>query len=322
MKFISVKDNYDLCEKVKSFCCEKWGEVSEQFSRTADCSLTADRLPQTWVLYDEYGAGHGKPLIAGFYQLCESDHLTSRTELTPFITTLYIAPEYRGRDISFAGAALGHAKSVLGAMGYDTVYLTTDHIGYYEKHGFREIGLDITDYGSPTKIYSADTYTGIRYEVYDKNRPKPDHIRLGIYFIQHEMQGEPAELLLRLKQSRQITEPQNAKWFTITAVSGERIVGAVNFIQSSDNRLNWYIGDLAVTEDLRGRGIAKKMLKNGIERIGCMSGGGEFIYAYIEPDNESSKRLHASLGFTDTGEVRPFGGLIFGDDETTWVKYL
>lgn len=162
MKFISLKDNPDLCEKVKNYCRGKWEKVSEQFALTADMSLTAEKLPQTRVLLDEHGAGEGKPLIAGFYQLEESDHLTSRAELTPFITTLFIDPEYRGRDAGFAGAALEHAKSVLGAMGYDTVYLTTDHIGYYEKFGFREIGLDITDYGSPTKIYSADTYTGIR----------------------------------------------------------------------------------------------------------------------------------------------------------------
>ena len=322
MKFVSLKDNYDLCEKAKNYCSEKWEKVSGHFARTADRSLTAEKLPQTWVLYDEHGAGDGKPLIAGFYQLDESDHLTSRTELTPFITSLFIDPIYRGRDISFAGAALEHARCVLGTMGYDTVYLTTDHIGYYEKFGFREIGLDITDYGSPTKIYSADTFTGIRYEVYDKKRPKPDHVRLGIFGIQHEIKGNPAELLLWLKQSRRITEPKNAKWFTITAVSGERIIGAVNFIQSSDNRLGWYIGDLAVTEDLRGRGIAKKMLKNGIERIGCMSCGGEYIYSYIGHDNEPSRILHASLGFTDTGEVRPFGRFIFGDDETTWVKFI
>lgn len=320
MKFISLKNNYDLCEKVKTFCREKWERVSEQFARTADLSLTAEKLPQTWVLLDEHGAGYGKPCIAGFYQLEESDHLTSRIELTPFITTLFIDPEYRSR--SFGGTALGHARSILGTMGYDTVYLTTDHIGYYEKHGFREIGLDMTDYGSPTKIYSADTYTGIRYEVFDKNTPKPDHIRIGIFSVQHEVRGNPAELLLWLKQARVITEPQNAKWFTITAVSEERIVGAVNFMQSSDDRLNWYLGDLAVREDFRGRGIAKKMLKNGIERISCMSSGGEFIYAYIESCNEPSKRLHTSLGFTDTGEVRPFGELMFGDDETTWVKYL
>lgn len=321
MKFISLKNNTDLCEKVKNFCREKWEKGSWNFSHTADLSLTAEKLPQTWVLLDEYGAGSETPAIAGFYQLEESDHLTDRTELTPFITTLFIGPEYRG-GISFGGAALEHARCVLGDMGYDTVYLTTDHIGYYEKHGFREIGLDITDYGSPTKIYSADTYTGIRYEVYDKANPKPDHVRLGIFSIQHEIKGNPAELLLWLRQSRTITEPPYAKWFTVTAVSEERIVGAVNFMQNGDDRLNWYIGDLAVTEDFRRRGIARKMLKNGIERIMRMSSGGEFIYSYIELDNEPSKRLHASLGFTDTGEVRPFGELIFGNDETTWVKYL
>jgi len=321
MKFISLKNNNDLCEKVKAYCQEKWEKVSGNFARTADLSLTAEKFPQTWVLLDEYGSENGVPKIAGFYQLEETDHLTDRTDLTPFITTLFIDPEYRG-GISFGRSALEHARAVLGSMGFDTVYLTTDHIGYYEKCGFREIGLDITDYGCPTKIYSADTITDIRYEVYDKANPKPDHVRLGIFSIQHEIKGNIAELLLWMRQARSVTEPSHTKWFTVTAVSGERIVGAVNFMQNEDDRLNWYIGDLAVAEDFRRRGIARKMLKNGIERIACMSGGGEFIYSYIELDNEPSGRLHTSLGFADTGEVRPFGQLIFGDDETTWVKYL
>ena len=69
MKFISLKDNPDLCEKVKNYCREKWEKVSVPFARTADLSLTAEKLPQTWVLLDEYGTEDGKPLIAGFYQL-------------------------------------------------------------------------------------------------------------------------------------------------------------------------------------------------------------------------------------------------------------
>lgn len=157
MNIITVKNNTELCERVKNYCKEKWGKVYNSFACTADMSVSAERFPQTWVLLDKrMNDADGKPAIMGFYQLEESDHLTVHTELTPFITTLFIDPICRGGK-GFGKFALEHARAVLGQMGFDTVYLTTDHIGYYEKYGFREIGLDITDYGSPTKIYSADT---------------------------------------------------------------------------------------------------------------------------------------------------------------------
>ena len=59
-----------------------------------------------------------------------------------------------------------------------------------------------------------------------------------------------------------------------------------------------------------------------MERISQRANGGEYIYAYIDANNISSKALHNKLGFLDTGERKPFGELLFSDDETTWVKRL
>ncbi|MNN87264.1 hypothetical protein D3C81_2047940 [compost metagenome] len=50
-----------------------------------------------------------------------------------------------------------HARKLVGQLGYAKVYITTDHILYYEKYGFREIGLDNFEWGRPTKIYEHDT---------------------------------------------------------------------------------------------------------------------------------------------------------------------
>ena len=56
---------------------------------------------------------------------------------------------------------LDHARYEAAKLGFDKLYLTTDHIGYYEKYGFREIGLDLYDWGRPTKIYESGTYIRI-----------------------------------------------------------------------------------------------------------------------------------------------------------------
>ena len=65
-----------------------------------------------------------------------------------------------------------------------------------------------------------------------------------------------------------------------------------------------------------------KMLRKGFEKILRTANGGEFVYAYIEEQNEPSKALHKSLGFEDTGELRPFSRFMFGDEETTRIKKL
>ena len=319
MMFLSVQDNAILCDKVKVYCGERWKQIVSRFTDTADKSVNAHGLPQTWVIM-EHRPNEGIPSIIGFYQLTTQDGLTVHTELTPFITALFIEPDFRGGK-GYGETALNHARSVLGEIGYDTAYLCTDHIGYYEKYGFLEIGLDITDYGHPAKVYSVDTITEIRYETYDRIHPKPGHLRLAIYGLQNPLPKNTTTLMWFLKYQG-ITEPDDAMWFSIAAFDHERLVGAVNFIQNNKDRSNWYIGDLAVAEDHRRRGIAEKMLRKGMERISQRANGGEYIYAYIDANNISSKALHNKLGFLDTGERKPFGELLFSDDETTWVKRL
>lgn len=319
MKIISIKNNHELCERIKAYCKENWSKVYDSFAEIADKSVNADRFPQTWVLFG-YHTGEDGQRIIGFYQLAEQDHLTVHTELSPFITTLFVDPAFRGGEL-YGKALLDHAREMLGQMGYDTAYLHTDLIGYYERYGFNEIGLDITDCGSPTKVYSADTLTDIRYTVYDKHRPMPDHIRLEAYQLQNPLHESKAWHLWFGRQNG-ICDNWKAHSFTVTAFYGGRLIGKVNFLQNPESLANWYLGDLCVDDEYCRRGIASKMLRKGFERIKRTANGGEYVYSYIEMDNAPSIVLHKKLGFTDTGEVRPFAELIFGDDETAWVKYL
>lgn len=320
MKILSVKNNTDLCEKVKDYCKNNWAKVYESFAKTADKSVTAERFPQTWVMY-ERRKGEPQLSIAGFYQLDEQDGLTVHTSLTPFITTLFVDPYFRNTR-HFGETALMHAREMLGDMGYDTAYLHTDLVGYYEKYGFCEIGLDITDYGSPTKVYCADTVTDIYYEVYDKHNEKPDHIRLGIYKLKNRLNESRAWHLWFDKHCSCKQWMDIADDITVTAFCDGRVVGSVNFLQSGSDKKNWYLGDLCVAENFRRRGIASKLLRKGMGIIRRKANGGEYLYAYIDRDNKASKGLHKKLGFADTGEIRPFEELMFGDEETTWVKYL
>ena len=159
MKIVSIAGSIVLCEKAKEYCKEKWEKVYGCFAACADESVSAKLLPQTWVvLGDDDG-------IMGFYQLSEHDLITRKNEFTPFITSLFVDPTMRG-GLGTGKMLLDHARYEAAKLGFDKLYLTTDHIGYYEKYGFREIGLDLYDWGRPTKIYESGTY-GYKAEFYD-----------------------------------------------------------------------------------------------------------------------------------------------------------
>jgi GNAT superfamily N-acetyltransferase len=104
-------------------------------------------LPRCYIML-------GDEHIIGYYQLVERE-LIMRKDLSPWITCVFIDPQERGQRLSFK--LLEHGRTIAGKLGYPKVYLTTDHIQFYEKYGFREIGLDKFFFGRPTKIYEHDT---------------------------------------------------------------------------------------------------------------------------------------------------------------------
>ena len=100
------------------------------------------------------------------------------------------------------------------------------------------------------------------------------------------------------------------------------MAGAVNAMRSPEDPQSWYIGDLIVAEGCRRQGIADKMIRKALIRIGRCAAGGETVCSYIEKGNEASGRLHRKLGFEDTGELRPFGDLCFRENITTWFRKI
>lgn len=158
MNIYSVKNDKALCESVKQYCKEKWSKVYTHFSENADKSVNSQNLPQTWVIKGM----EGEKEIIGFYQLIQNDSLTLHTKLSPFISALYVDERIRG--CSYGEMLLTRAKYEAAKLGFEKLYVSTDHIGYYEKYGFREIGLDIYSWGSPTKVYEAYTPSYIKTE--------------------------------------------------------------------------------------------------------------------------------------------------------------
>lgn len=88
--------------------------------------------------------------IVGCYGLIVNDFI-SRHYLWPWLCCLYVAPEHRGQRLS--GRLLEHAGQWLAASPYASLYLTTDHDGFYEQFGWRRLADGYDPSGQPSRIY-------------------------------------------------------------------------------------------------------------------------------------------------------------------------
>ena len=77
------------------------------------------------------------------------------TELTPWIGFVYTFPAHRGRRR--AGLLLEEALRRAGEAGFPAVYLSTNHVGLYEKYGFSYLTEALDTDGAPTSIFIKKT---------------------------------------------------------------------------------------------------------------------------------------------------------------------
>jgi len=146
MEVIFVRNRPETADLAIKYIQSKW--ASEQSMPVyQDCishSLnTPSPLPRWYLLKDQ-----GE--IVGCAGLITNDFI-SRMDLYPWICALYIEKSHRGLNLGklLIQAALDDAK----AGGFSHCYLSTDHVGYYEKFGFKNIGIGYHPWGETSSIY-------------------------------------------------------------------------------------------------------------------------------------------------------------------------
>ena len=107
------------------------------------CIGAKNPLPQWYLLEDE-----GQ--IIGCAGLTTNDFI-SRGELYPWLTALFIEESRRGNG--YAGLLMDRAKADTKKMGFEYMYLSTEHIGFYERYGYEYIGQGYHPWGGESRIY-------------------------------------------------------------------------------------------------------------------------------------------------------------------------
>ena len=73
------------------------------------------------------------------------------TKLSPWIGFLYTFPEYRGNK--YAGTLLDYAESLATVMEREYTYISTNHVGLYEKYGYEFYKMEKDIWGEDTRVY-------------------------------------------------------------------------------------------------------------------------------------------------------------------------
>lgn len=144
-KIISVRENPEYLSHAVDYFSSKWGAGYDVYKDCITHSLdTPSPLPR-WYLLEKDGGE-----IIGCFSLITND-FNSRQDLWPWLAALYIEETERGQALG--GKMLAHGVAEAKRLGFDTVYLATDHIGYYEKYGWKYIGTCYSP-GDESRLYS------------------------------------------------------------------------------------------------------------------------------------------------------------------------
>ena len=69
----------------------------------------------------------------------------------PWLCGLYVERHARGAHLG--NMLMRHAEAETKHLSYTALFLSTDHVGYYERYGWEYIGNGYEPSGDPTRIY-------------------------------------------------------------------------------------------------------------------------------------------------------------------------
>lgn len=127
MHIISLIDHPEMIDTMANWFHEKWGVPLEAYRESMEeCLQGTGAYPQWYVAVDD-------ERIVGGLGVIEND-FHDRKDLKPNVCAVYVEEEYRRRGI--AGELLNHVCDDMRDRGLSTLYLVTDHTGFYERYGW------------------------------------------------------------------------------------------------------------------------------------------------------------------------------------------
>ena len=126
-QIIRLIDQPELKDRAAAWFHEKWGIPLEAYRESMDqCLAGTSPVPQWYTVMD------GTDIVAGLGVIENDFH--NRRDLAPNVCAVYVEEAHRCRGI--AGRMLDFVCTDMAARGTGTLYLLTDHTGFYERYGW------------------------------------------------------------------------------------------------------------------------------------------------------------------------------------------
>jgi GNAT superfamily N-acetyltransferase len=146
---ISIRNCPMYSKRAIDWFASKWGIDRKEYEKSIyDCINKNESLPQWYLAIDE------DDQIIGGCGLIQNDFV-DRTDLFPYLCALFVEEKARGNALG--ARLLENVRIDGGRLGFDKLYLCTDHTSYYEKYGWRYIAIGHHPWGDTSRIYEATT---------------------------------------------------------------------------------------------------------------------------------------------------------------------
>ena len=141
---IPARDWIEAKEEIAAWFHERWGVPIEAYRCSIrDCIGSDGPVPQWYVVVRE------NKIVAGCGVIENDFH--ERSDLAPNVCAVYVDEAYRNQGI--AGYMLEFVYKDMAALGIKTLYLLTDHDGFYERYGWRYCGMVRGSDGALSRMY-------------------------------------------------------------------------------------------------------------------------------------------------------------------------
>lgn len=141
---IPVREWPEASEEIALWFSEKWTIPLEAYRQSIrECLGNDNSIPQWYVVV------RGERIIAGCGVIENDFH--ERNDLTPNVCAVYVEEEYRNQGI--AGFMLQYVCEDMASLGFRTLYLLTDHNGFYERYGWEYYCMARGNDGSMSRMY-------------------------------------------------------------------------------------------------------------------------------------------------------------------------
>lgn len=122
-----LADKPEIKEQAAQWFHEKWGIPLEAYMESMEECLAGTKPVPQW-----YVAMEGERIIGGLGVIENDFH--DRKDLAPNVCAVYTEKDRRCNGV--AGALLNYVCADMKEKGIATLYLVTDHIGFYERYGW------------------------------------------------------------------------------------------------------------------------------------------------------------------------------------------